>query len=302
MIKQHTLKKSISFTGLGVHTGNSVNVTLKPLPENSGFVINRVDEDFKFNVYSNKIVSNNRNTTLGKKGVNVQTIEHFMFAFYKYGISNVEIQIDAEEFPVFDGSSSLIVEKIAEVGVVEQSEYINEIIVDKKIEIIEGDSSAIIEPSDKFELDLTIDFPAKEIGIANYKYTDGDDLTEITKARTFVLLSEINYLLQNGMSQIKDINCALIVKNIELTQKLTELMMDRFECSKEDVELKLEELDRLANGNERYIPETLIKHKVLDFLGDLYLTCSTIRGKITISKPGHLINGKIAQTLFNEYC
>jgi len=297
--KQHTIKDIVEFSGLGVHTGLNVNVVLKPLSVNSGIIVNRVDKKSSFIVDASTIVANTRNTTLGNGDVVVQTIEHFMFAFYQFGITNIEIEIDNEEFPIFDGSARKIIDELASVGVVEQNGYINEIIVDKIYELSNKDSEVKIEPSNKFELDLIIDFSAKEIGICSYKYSETDSLDEIGKARTFVLLSELKFLLDRGLSKTEDINCAYIVKDIEPSIELVESLIDKFHISKEEIYIKLNELETLSSGNKNYIPEELVKHKVLDFLGDMFLTNSSIKGKITIRKPGHLINGQVSQLLKN---
>lgn len=298
-MNQHTLADSIVLHGLGVHTGYASNVTLKPLGVNSGVIVKRVDIGCSFPVVADNIVSNNRNTTVGIEACTVQTIEHFMYAFRVLGVTNVLIEVDCEEVPIFDGSAREIVDAINKIGVIDQGLPVKEIVVDKTYVVEENDSRITIEPSDQFELHLTIDFPAKEIGVAEYHYIEGDDFTPISNARTFVLLSELQYLVDSGMSQIDDYNSALIVRNMQPTEVQIQQLMKQFKATREEILYKLDELERVSDGNENYIPYTLVKHKVLDFIGDVNLTNADVKGKFTVYKPGHLVNGKAAKLLLS---
>ncbi len=298
MRNQQTIAGEVTLVGFGLHTGKNTAVILRPLPENSGIVVNRTDEAIKFKVTPDAVVSNSRNTTVGNGVVQVHTIEHFMFAFYYFGITNIQIDVNCEELPIFDGSAKEIINAIKKVGLVEQDAYCPQIVVTEKQEIVTETSCVTIEPSDSLEVELTIDFPVEQIGVYTLKYKAKNLLNTIANARTFALLSELNYLLERGLSQIRDINCAYIVKNVLPTEQMIELMMDRFETGRAEVLKKLEELDIKSNNEKDYIPRELASHKMLDFLGDLYLLVGDVKGKFTINKPGHLINGKVAKVLY----
>ncbi len=276
ILSQKTINKNIYFKGVGLHTGLHANLTIKPAEPNTGIIFKRTDLK-KDNIIIPNIfnVSNALfcTTISNESGASVSTIEHLMGALYGMGIDNALIEIDNKEVPILDGSAKLFVEAFSKSGIQNSDTPIKIIKIEKKIEFKDGKKTISIEPT---KISLDIDFELKYenplIGTQrNVVKVFESDLTEIYNSRTFCLFEDINKLKELGLAKGGNLENAIVVKNNEiLNQK------------------------GLRNKKE------FVNHKILDCLGDLYLTGHKIIGKITCSQGGHKLTNQLLRKVFSN--
>ena len=273
-LTQKTIKNNVSFSGVALHSGLDVNICIKPANPNFGIVFKRVD--FKENnlVYPNfmNVTNTSLNTTIENEfGVKVSTIEHLMGALFGLGIDNALIEIDNEEIPILDGSGKIFVEKIKQAGVTESNEAIKVIKINKKVELKNGSKTISIEPS---KINLEIDFEIRYQNILigtqknNVKIYE-DDLSDIYESRTFCLYEDIENLRSMGLAKGGSLENAIVVKNDEILNK-----------------------EKLRNNLE------FVNHKILDCMGDLYLSGYKIIGKLYCSEGGHKLTNDLLRQVF----
>ena len=211
MEKQKTIKNSIQFSGKGIHTGSFTNMTLIPAKENKGIVFIRTDkDDFEIKADINFVVSTNRSTNLAIKDIHVKTVEHILSAVSGNNIDNLIIEIDNEEIPILDGSAKEFSEKISAVGLVEQNSYKKIYKINKEIRYFDKEtgSEIIAMPSENFQLDVTIDYNSKTLGVQNSTLNNISDFSkEIASSRTFCFLHDLEQLLDKNLIKGGDINC-----------------------------------------------------------------------------------------------
>lgn len=295
--KQQTIKNEISLSGVGIHTGNTVNMTFKPAPENHGFAFARVDLEGQpiIAAKAEYVVNTQRGTNLEKNGVQIQTSEHVLAAAVGLGIDNLLIEMDASEPPIMDGSSKFFIEALEKAGIEEQEAEVNEYIVKDIISYrdeVTG-SEIILMPSDKYEVTTMVDFGTKILGTQNATLQNISDFKEeIAAARTFSFLHEIEMLLENNLIKGGDLNNAIVYVDKELSDETMQKLKKAFK--KEDIAVKSNGI--LDNLTLHWANEAA-RHKLLDVIGDLALTGTRIRGKVIANKPGHLVNTQFAKKL-----
>ena len=224
MEKQKTIKKSIQFSGKGIHTGVFTNMNLLPAKENKGIIFIRTDKnDFEIKADINFVVSTNRSTNLAIKDIHVKTVEHILAAVSGNSIDNLIIEIDNEEIPILDGSAKQFSEKISKVGLVKQNSYKKTYKINKEIRYFDKDtgSEIIAIPSKDFQLDVTIDYNSKTLGVQNSTLNNISDFSqEIASSRTFCFLHELQKLLDNNLIKGGDINNAIVIVENDINNSM----------------------------------------------------------------------------------
>ncbi len=295
--KQKTIKSPMTLTGVGLHTGNKVTMTLKPAPINHGFTFVRVDLEGSpiIEAKAEYVVNTQRGTNLEKNGVQIQTSEHILAAAVGLDIDNLLIEIDASEPPIMDGSSKYFVEAIENAGIevldADIEEYVVKEIISYKDETT--GSEIILMPSDKYEVTTMVDFGTKILGTQNATLENISDFKkEIAAARTFSFLHEIEMLLENDLIKGGDLNNAIVYVDKELSDSTMERLKKAF--NKDNITVKPNGI--LDNLTLHWANEAA-RHKLLDVIGDLALVGTRIRGKVIANKPGHLVNTQFAKKL-----
>ena len=231
--KQKTIQSEISLSGVGLHTGNNVIMTLKPSPINHGFSFVRVDLEGKpeIEALAEYVVNTQRGTNLEKNGVQIQTSEHVLAAVVGLDIDNLIIEINASEPPIMDGSSKYFVEAIEKAGIKEQNANIEEFIVKEIISYkdeVTG-SEIILMPSDEYQVTTMVDFGTKILGTQNATLDKiADFKTEIAAARTFSFLHEIEMLLEKDLIKGGDLNNAIVYVDKELSENTMQKLKKAF--------------------------------------------------------------------------
>ncbi len=276
LLTQKTINKKFSISGIGVHTGLKVNMNVLPAPANSGIIFKRTD--VKVN---NIVIPNYRNvvdatlcTTISNEyNVTVSTIEHLMGALYGLGVDNVIVELDSQEVPIIDGSAKKFVELILESGFKNYEEPIKLIKVNSRIDIAEGSKSISIDTSNvSSEIDFEIKYNNSLIKTQRNKVSlFEDDLKDVYNSRTFCLYEDIKKLESLGLGKGGSLDNAIVVKNKSI-------------LNKEGLRNKLE----------------FVNHKILDCMGDLYLSGYRIIGSLKCSQGGHSLTNKLLKKLFDD--
>lgn len=296
--KQKTLKGSFSLFGKGLHTGVSLTVTFNPAPDNTGYKIQRIDLDNQpiIDAVAENVVDTQRGTVIARGDVRVSTIEHGMAALYSMGIDNCLIQINGPEFPILDGSAALYVEKIKEVGIVDQSTPKDYYIIRKKIEYKDGNSIITILPDEQFSITAMCSFNSKFIS-SQFATLDNIDkfADEIAPARTFVFVRDIMPLLQANLIKGGDLDNAIVIYEKQVDQNTLDQLADL---------LKVPHTDANSIGYIQHKPlmwdNECTRHKLLDIIGDVALIGKPIKGRIVATRPGHTVNNKFSRLLRKE--
>ena len=276
ILNQKTINNDVTLNGVGLHSGLAVSITIKPAEPNSGILFKRID------LKSNNIIIPNIfnvssavfcTTISNESGTSVSTIEHLMGALYGLGIDNVLIEIDNKEVPILDGSAKLFVEAISKVGIKNSDAPIKIIKIEKKIEFNDGNKTISLEPS---KISLDIDFELKYenelIGTQrNLIKVFESDLTNIYNSRTFCLFEDVEKLKEMGLAKGGNLDNAIVVKNNEILNE-----------------------NGLRNEKE------FVNHKILDCMGDLYLTGYKIIGKLICSQGGHKLTNQLLRKVFQN--
>ena len=299
-MKQKTLKGSFSLCGKGLHTGLSLTVTFNPAKENTGYKIQRIDlEGFPIiDAVAENVVDTQRGTVLGKNDIRVSTVEHGLAALYASGIDNCLIQVNGPEFPILDGSASMYIAKINEVGVEELNAPKDWYVIRKKIEVKdeESGSSIIILPDDEFSLTAMCSSNSKFI---NSQFATLDKVEEfaeeIAPARTFVFVRDIEPLLKSNLIKGGDLDNAIVMYEKQISQEQLDQLADMLHVEHRDAtELGYIQHKPLVWENE------CTRHKLLDVIGDMALIGKPIKGRIIATRPGHTINNKFARQMRRE--
>ena len=273
-LTQKTIKNPVSFSGIALHNGLNVNVTLKSAKPNEGIVFKRVDLRNNNLVYPNflNVTNTSLNTTIENEyGVKVSTIEHLMGALFGLGIDNVLVEIDNEEVPILDGSAKNFIEKIISSGFEISEEPIKIIKINQKVEYSDGERFISIEPSKlSLDIDFELKFDNEIIGNQRNKFkVYEDDLTDVYNSRTFCLFEDIEFIKKNGLAKGGSLDNAIVVKDKEILNK-----------------------DGLRNDKE------FVNHKILDCIGDLYTSGYRIIGNVMCSQGGHYLTNQLLRKVF----
>ncbi len=300
MDKQRTIKKPVTITGRGLHTGQTGTMTFRPAPENHGIKFKRTDikENPVIDAHITNVVSTDRGTTLGVNGVKIYTIEHVLAAITGLEIDNIVIDIDMEEMPIMDGSAKYFVEALEKAGIVEQNAEKSFIEIDKPIKWeLPGKKTKIeIEPADTFSVTVVIDYESRVLGeqVARLSHIK-DFKNKIAPCRTFVFLHELEFLLKNNLIKGGDLDNAIIFINRKMSQEELDKLADLF--NKPRVEVKKE---GILNNVELYFDNEPARHKLLDIIGDLSLLGKPIKGHVTAYRPGHKVNTEFAKVIYDN--
>ena len=297
MVKQKTINKEITLTGVGLHTGNEVTMTFKPAPVNSGFCFVRVDLEGEpiIEADANYVVNTQRGTNLEKLGVKIQTPEHVLAALVGCDLDNVIIELNASELPIMDGSSKYFVEAIEKAGILEQEAQRNVYVVKEVISYTDEatGSEIIIMPADEYCVTTMVDFGTKVLGTQNASMKGISEFkTEIADCRTFSFLHELETLLENGLIKGGDLNNAIVYVDKEISAET----MDRLKIAFGKDKISVTPNGVLDNLTLHY-PNEAARHKLLDVMGDLALIGTRIRGKVIANKPGHFVNTQFAKKM-----
>lgn len=295
--KQTTIAKEVSLTGVGLHTGNEVTLNFCPAEANTGYVFKRVDLEDQPTIKADAsfVVSTQRGTNLEKGDVVINTSEHVLAALVGLEIDNVLIEIDAAEPPIMDGSSKFFIEALESAGTKEldadREEYIVKEIISLKDE--KTGSEITLLPADNYQVTTMVDFGTKILGTQNASLDDITDFKEeISEARTFSFLHELEMLLDNGLIQGGDLNNAIVYVDKEISEGTMKKLQKAF--NKKDISVTP---NGILNNLTLHYNNEAARHKLLDVIGDLALVGCRIRGKVIATKPGHKINTDFANKL-----
>lgn len=295
--KQKTIAKEVSLSGIGLHTGKTVNMTFKPASDNHGFAFKRVDLEDQPIIEASAayVTSTERGTSMEKNGVKIHTSEHVLAAVVGMDLDNILIEIDAAEPPIMDGSSKYFIEALEEAGVVEQETEINEFIVEEVISYKDETtgSEIVLMPSTEYQVTTMVDFGTKVLGTQNASLNSITEFKdEISESRTFSFLHEIEMLLEHDLIKGGDLNNAIVYVDKEISENTLDKLKKVFD--KPTVTVKPNGI--LDNLSLRW-PNEAARHKLLDVIGDLALVGTRIRGKVIATKPGHGVNTQFAKKL-----
>ncbi len=274
---QKTLRNSISCTGVGVHSGELINMTIRPASADTGIVFKRMDVaeesaviPARFDTVSDLIMCT---TVENEAGVKVATIEHLMAAFAGSGIDNALVELDGPEVPVMDGSSAPFVFLIECADIVEQERPRRFIKVLKEVSVSEGGATAVLSPGDNVSISFEIDFDNQRIGkqSCSFNLRNGTFKNELSRARTFGFLSELEQLKQMGLAKGGSLENAIVLSGQDI----------------------------LNEEGLRYDDE-FVRHKALDAVGDLYLAGAPIIGQFQGYRSGHALNNKLLHTFLSD--
>ncbi len=274
ILTQKTISKKVSIKGIGIHTGLEAHLDILPAQPNTGIIFKRVDlkkNNIIIPTYNNVVDATLCTTISNDYGIKVSTIEHLMGAFYGLGIDNAIVEISSQEVPIMDGSAKKFVELILEAGMQDSEVPIKIIKVEQQIQIREGEKFISINKSNvSLDIDFEIKYQNQFIKSQRNKISVFEDnLTDIYNSRTFCLFEDIKKLKDMGLGQGGSLENALVVKNNSLMNE-----------------------GGLRNENE------FVNHKILDCMGDLYLSGYRIVGSLTCSQGGHFLTNKLLRKLF----
>ncbi|MDA9743581.1 UDP-3-O-acyl-N-acetylglucosamine deacetylase [Candidatus Pelagibacter sp.] len=276
ILTQKTVSEKISLSGIGIHSGSKVNLNILPAVPNSGIVFKRVDlknNNFVYPLYNNVIDTTLCTTIANENGVKVSTIEHLMGAFYGIGIDNAIVELDSQEVPIMDGSAKVFVQSINKVGLKFSDNPIKLIKINKEIKIQEGEKFASIEKSNvSSDIDFEIKYKNKIIKSQKSKINVFEDnLDDIFNSRTFCLYEDIEKLKKLNLGKGGSLDNAVVIKNDKVLNT-----------------------DGLRNKSE------FVNHKILDCMGDLFLSGYKIVGSLKCSQGGHNLTNKLLRKLFSK--
>ena len=296
-IKQKTIGKKVTLTGVGLHTGQNVTMSFLPAPENHGFSFKRLDLEGEplIEADANYVINTQRGTNLEKNGVKIQTSEHVLAALVGMDLDNVLIELDAPEPPIMDGSSKFFVQALEEAGVEEQNELREEYIVKDVISYRDEatGSELTIIPSEQYQITTMVDFGTKVLGTQNATLENiADFKDEISSSRTFSFLHELEMLLEHGLIKGGDLNNAIVYVDKEISEDTQKKLEKAFNKKKLSVKP-----NGILDNLTLHHPNEAARHKLLDVIGDLALVGTRIRGKVIANKPGHYVNTQFAKKL-----
>jgi UDP-3-O-[3-hydroxymyristoyl] N-acetylglucosamine deacetylase / 3-hydroxyacyl-[acyl-carrier-protein] dehydratase len=271
VLQQQTLGGPVSYSGVGLHSGNRVNMTFLPAPANSGIRFRRVDLEDKPEIEARieNVSETNRSTTLGRGNIRVHTVEHILSTFAGLGIDNAIVEIDSNEPPIADGSSREYVKLVRSAGIVPQAERRAPLVVTAPLEAKLGETTMTIFPHDGFKITCTsADAGGRFTQFYSLEVTPESYETELSAARTFCFFEEIEFLIKNGLIKGGSLENAVVIRDDAV----------------------------LTNEPLRY-PEEFVRHKMLDIVGDLALLGRPLKGHVVAVKPSHSSNCDLARKI-----
>jgi UDP-3-O-[3-hydroxymyristoyl] N-acetylglucosamine deacetylase len=274
--QQRTIAEKISCTGLGLHSGVPVQITLRPARINTGVVFVRRDgaETVDIPALSRYVSSTSHATTLSRAGASVTTVEHILAALHAFGVDNVRIEVDGPEVPAMDGSAASFVHLIRAAGLYDQQEERQALCIRKAIEVIDGDREIRIEPFRHFRISYAVDFehPAirrQELQIPRFSREIFE--RELARARTFGFLHEVSALRRAGLAQGGSLDNTVVLDST-----------------------------RVINSDGLRWPDEFVRHKVLDMIGDLSMLGMEIQGHVKVERGGHALHHQLMSELLRR--
>jgi UDP-3-O-[3-hydroxymyristoyl] N-acetylglucosamine deacetylase len=273
--RQRTLHEMVSCTGIGLHSGEKVHMTIKPAPADTGIRFIRKDLAGQCEIAAkhDSVINTTLCTVIGNNGNHVSTIEHLMGAFFGFGIDNAIIDIDGPEVPIMDGSAAPFIFLLKSAGIKEQKKSKEFIVVKKPLSIREGNKSITVKPSKELKISFTIDFHHPLISNQQYNFTFSGRsfIDEISRARTFGFLKDIEMLRKAGLAKGGSLDNAIVIDDFRVINE-----------------------DGLRYNNE------FVRHKILDFMGDISVMGSPIIGHFIVDKSGHSLNHAMLKELSSD--
>ena len=301
--KQRTLADSIKLSGIGLHTGELVNIEIVPANDNHGYKFQRVDVEGEPIVPADcdLVVATDRGTTLEKNGTRVYTTEHILAALYGCQVDNALIKIDGPEIPIMDGSSQLFVDAIEKVGYTEQEKERVYLELDENIkwEDLDKGIEFLAIPDSEYRITVMVDYKSPVLGTQHASmFKIGDFKTDIASCRTFVFLRELEFLAKNNLIKGGDLdNAIVLVEREDISKKELDDLAKLL--GKEDLDISFDGIGVLNSTKLKFENEPA-RHKLLDIVGDLALIGVPIKGHILGARPGHSGNVRFAKVL-KEY-
>lgn len=296
-VKQTTIGKKVSLTGVGLHTGMEVEINFLPAEINDGYKFRRIDLEGlpMINADANLVTNTQRGTCLEKNGVTIQTCEHVLAALVGLEIDNVIIELSTSEPPIMDGSSKYFIEALESAGVEELEAFRDVFVVKDVISYIDEEtgSEITIIPSDEYQVTTMVDFGTKVLGTQNATLQHLSDFKkDISDSRTFSFLHELEMLLESGLIRGGDLNNAIVYVDKPLSEETMERLKKAF--NKDSISVTS---NGILDNLTLHYPNEAARHKLLDVIGDLALIGTRIQGKVIANKPGHFVNTQFAKKL-----
>ncbi len=272
-MRQATILNRVESVGIGLHKGEPVKIILEPLEADSGIVFQRSDVGLEVKATPENVVNTQMATVIGKGEHYISTIEHLLSAVYSYGIDNIKIIVDSAEVPVMDGSSASFCMMLDEAGIRKLDENRRFMIIKKEICVSEGNKYAKVTPSLKPTYDFTIDFNHPVIARQSYKFEFGKKsfIEEISKARTFGFLKDVQYLRSRGLALGGSLENAVVLDD-----------------------------SKILNPEGLRYPDEFVRHKILDAIGDLSLLEMPILGNYESFAGSHNLNHKLTKEILKD--
>lgn len=278
MLRQRTLKNPIRATGVGLHTGRKVYMTLRPAAAGQGIVFRRHDLEPAVDVRADAFAVGDTTlatTLVGEHGVRVQTVEHLLSAMAGLGIDNAIVELSADELPIMDGSAGPFVFLIQSAGIQELDAVKRFIRVRRPVEVTDGDKWARFDPFDGFKVSFAIDFNhpafAEEAQSATVDFSTTSFVRQVSRARTFGFMRDIEYLRSNNLARGGSLDNAVVLDDY-----------------------------RVLNADGLRYENEFVRHKILDAIGDLYLLGRGLIGSYSGYKSGHALNNKLVRALLEQ--
>ena len=273
--KQRTLMNEVGCTGIGLHTGEKVKINLRPAPANSGIKFVRTDLKGRpeVEVRFDNVFDTTLATTIGTNGCKVSTIEHLMAAFFGLGIDNAVVELDGPEVPIMDGSAAPFVFLIKSGDVREQKSPKQFIVIKKPFKVDDGNRSVCIYPSKELKITYMIDFQHPLLRNQEYElnFSGRDFVREISTARTFGFMKDVETLKKNGFARGGSLDNAVVIDDF-----------------------------RIINEDGLRFDDEFVRHKILDFIGDISIVGSPIIGHFVVKKSGHFLNQHMLRKLMES--
>jgi|TARA_B110000908_G_scaffold66028_1_gene79972 UDP-3-O-[3-hydroxymyristoyl] N-acetylglucosamine deacetylase/3-hydroxyacyl-[acyl-carrier-protein] dehydratase len=295
--KQTTISKKVSLKGVGLHTGQEVEINFLPAEINDGYKFCRIDLEGHpiINADANLVTNTQRGTCLERNGVTIQTCEHVLAALVGLEIDNVIIELSASEPPIMDGSSKYFIEALESAEIKELDAFREVFIVKDVISYVDEESGSEITiiPSEEYQVTTMVDFGTKVLGTQNATLQHLYDFKkQISDSRTFSFLHELEMLLENGLIKGGDLNNAIVYVDKPLSEETMERLKRAF--NKDSIAVTS---NGILDNLTLHYPNEAARHKLLDVIGDLALIGTRIQGKVIANKPGHFVNTQFAKKL-----
>lgn len=272
---QRTIARQVSFTGIGLHLGKKVNVTIRPANADHGIVFLRTDTPKPVEIKADaaSVVDTRFATTIGYNGAKVSTVEHLLAAFMGLGIDNALVEIDSSEVPIMDGSASPFVYLLKTAGIISQKKPKKFLVIKRTIRVSDGDKRVILAPFKGLKITYTVDFDHPLIANQSYsaEFCNGTFEREISRARTFGFLKDVEVLKANGLAKGGSLDNAIVVGDF-----------------------------RILNEDGLRFHDEFVRHKILDSIGDLSLLGVPVIGHLIAYKSGHSLNYRLMEKVISN--